>query len=259
MPSPNRPLSPHLQVYRPQITSLLSITHRVSGLALSVGSILLVWQLVAASSGPKSFLAMQGFIGSWMGLVLLVAWSAAFYFHLAEWAAASDLGCWLRLRPAHDLPFGRGGADRDRSVDRHHLDRRFDPVARMKIERMDTPLARVRGLGSAREGVHHWWAQRLTAVALVPLSLWWVISIIRHAGAGYAEFIDWVREPLTSILLVVSIGALFWHASLGVQEVLEDYVHHEGVKIASIIAVKFAAVLLAVAGIFAVLRIALGA
>jgi succinate dehydrogenase / fumarate reductase cytochrome b subunit len=80
----NRPLSPHLQVYKPQITSLLSISHRISGIALSVGAICFVWQLLAAASGPEAFSAFRGFIGSWIGLILLVAWSLAFFFHLAN-------------------------------------------------------------------------------------------------------------------------------------------------------------------------------
>lgn len=84
MASSSRPLSPHIQVYRPQITSLLSIAHRIAGIALSVGAILFVWQLVAAASGPDAFAEFQGFAGSWIGLVLLVAFSGAFYFHLAN-------------------------------------------------------------------------------------------------------------------------------------------------------------------------------
>jgi succinate dehydrogenase / fumarate reductase cytochrome b subunit len=79
-----RPLSPHLQIYRPQITSVLSISHRIAGIALSLGAVLFVWQLVAAADGPAAFAAFQGFIGSWVGLVLLIAFSAAFYFHLAN-------------------------------------------------------------------------------------------------------------------------------------------------------------------------------
>lgn len=84
MPTSSRPTSPHLQVYKPQITSLLSITHRASGIALSIGAILFVWQLVAAASGPAQFASFQSFIGSWMGLVMLVAFSIGFFFHLAN-------------------------------------------------------------------------------------------------------------------------------------------------------------------------------
>jgi succinate dehydrogenase / fumarate reductase cytochrome b subunit len=80
----NRPLSPHLQVYKPQITSLLSISHRATGVALSAGTILLIWQLLAAASGPEAFYQFQGFIGSWFGLTLLAAWSFSMFFHLAN-------------------------------------------------------------------------------------------------------------------------------------------------------------------------------
>jgi succinate dehydrogenase / fumarate reductase cytochrome b subunit len=84
MATSRRPLSPHIQVYRPQITSLLSISHRIAGLALGAGAILFVWQLVAAASGPQAFAEVQDFIGSWIGLVLLVAFSFAFFFHLSN-------------------------------------------------------------------------------------------------------------------------------------------------------------------------------
>jgi succinate dehydrogenase / fumarate reductase cytochrome b subunit len=84
MISDSRPLSPHLQVYRPQLTSVLSILHRFSGIALSVGTILLVWWLVAAAAGPEPFAHAQSFIGSWFGLLLLFAWSAALFYHLCN-------------------------------------------------------------------------------------------------------------------------------------------------------------------------------
>ena len=84
MISDSRPLSPHLQVYRPQLTSVLSILHRFSGLALSVGTILLVWWLVAAAAGPGPFSGAQQFIGSWFGLLLLFGWSVALFYHLCN-------------------------------------------------------------------------------------------------------------------------------------------------------------------------------
>jgi succinate dehydrogenase / fumarate reductase cytochrome b subunit len=79
-----RPLSPHLQVYRPQLTSALSIFHRITGCALAVGTLLLVWWLVAAAAGPEAYAAASGFIGSWLGLLLLLGWSAALFYHLAN-------------------------------------------------------------------------------------------------------------------------------------------------------------------------------
>ncbi len=79
-----RPLSPHLQIYRPQLTSVLSITHRMTGLALSLGTLLLVWWLVALASGPQDFAAAQGFCGSLLGRFVLLGWSFSLFFHLAN-------------------------------------------------------------------------------------------------------------------------------------------------------------------------------
>jgi len=84
MTAGNRPLSPHLQVYKPQITSALSIFHRITGVALAVGTILLVWWLAAAAAGPDSYAGIQGFIGSWIGLILLFGWTAALFYHLCN-------------------------------------------------------------------------------------------------------------------------------------------------------------------------------
>ncbi len=116
-------------------------------------------------------------------------------------------------------------------------------------------LGRVRGLGSAKGGTHHWWMQRLTALALIPLTLWFVVSIVGIAGASHATVIDWIASPMPAVLLVLLIAATFHHAQLGLQVVIEDYIHAEGWKIALIIAVKGLAVLLAVTALFAVLRI----
>ena len=119
-----------------------------------------------------------------------------------------------------------------------------------------TDLGKVRGLGSAKEGTHHWWAQRLTAIALIPLVLWFVASVAGLAGADIGPVRAWIAQPVTAILLVLLIGVTFHHMQLGLQVVIEDYVHAEWLKIAGIILVKFAAVLLAAASAFAVLKIA---
>jgi len=109
---------------------------------------------------------------------------------------------------------------------------------------MRSVLGRVRGLGSAKEGVAHWWAQRLTAVALVPLCLWFVASVVALIGAPYPVFVAWVRNPVEAVLLVLLLLATFHHAQLGLQVVIEDYVHHEPTKLASLLLVKGAALLL---------------
>ena len=124
--------------------------------------------------------------------------------------------------------------------------------------RMRTPLGRAIGLGSAKEGVEHWWSQRLTAIALVPLSLWFVASVISLAGADYVTFTDCVASPLVSVLLILTVVATFWHAMLGAQVVIEDYVHAEGAKIALLVLLRFACFALGLAAVFAVLRIAFG-
>jgi len=124
--------------------------------------------------------------------------------------------------------------------------------------RMRSPLGRAIGLGSAKEGVEHWWAQRLTAIALVPLSLWFVSAIIGLAGADLETMQNWVGLPLPAILLVLLLIATFYHLSLGLQVVIEDYVHTDLAKLGLIIIVRLLSFGFAVAGVFAVVSIALG-
>ena len=122
-----------------------------------------------------------------------------------------------------------------------------------------SPLGRAIGLGSAKEGVGHWWAQRVTALALVPLALWFVIAIVELAGADRALFVDWVRQPLPGVFLVLLMIATFYHGALGLQVVIEDYVENETVRFGLLIVMRLAAIVFAVRGIFAVLKLSLGA
>ena len=121
-----------------------------------------------------------------------------------------------------------------------------------------TPLARARGLGSAREGVHHWWAQRLTAIALIPLVVWFAISLVMMSGADYGAVRAWIGSPVVMVLLILTIAIGLHHGQLGLQVVIEDYVHGDGSKLALIVAVRFIAVLFGLAAIVAVLRIGFG-
>jgi succinate dehydrogenase / fumarate reductase, membrane anchor subunit len=127
----------------------------------------------------------------------------------------------------------------------------------MDRQRMRSPLGRAMGLGSAKEGAEHWWMARVSAVALIPLTLWFVASIIAHTGSDYVTFIVWLRMPLVSILMVLLLIALFYHTTLGLQVVIEDYVHSEA-KFGALIALRLGCVALAVAGILATMRIAFG-
>ena len=121
-----------------------------------------------------------------------------------------------------------------------------------------TPLARARGLGSAKEGVHHWWAQRLTAIALIPLVVWFAISLVMLSGADYTVVRAWIGSPLVMMLLGLTIAVGLHHAQLGMQVVIEDYVGGDGWKLALIVIVKFIAVLFGLGAIVAILRIGFG-
>ena len=120
-------------------------------------------------------------------------------------------------------------------------------------------LAQARGLGSAKVGVAHWWAQRVSAVALVPLTLWFVACLASQFGADYASVTEWLSSPLQASLLAIYLAAIFYHSQLGLQVVIEDYVHIESVKIAALIALQLTNILLAVAAIFSVIMILVGA
>lgn len=126
------------------------------------------------------------------------------------------------------------------------------------VVRFRSALNEVRGLGSAKEGTHHWWLQRLTAVALVPLLLWFSVSLVSLAGADYVEVVAWIRSPWVTVLWVCLIVALFHHAQLGVQVVIEDYVHIEWLKFASIILLKLLSLVLGLASVVAVLKVSFG-
>jgi succinate dehydrogenase / fumarate reductase membrane anchor subunit len=117
---------------------------------------------------------------------------------------------------------------------------------------------RVQGLGSAREGVGHWWMQRVTAVALIPLTLWFAAALIKHAGDKYTSLVLWLQAPLVTISMVLLLCALFYHMALGLQVVAEDYIHVDRVKVSVVILIHLTSFALAAAGILATLRIAFG-
>lgn len=124
--------------------------------------------------------------------------------------------------------------------------------------KLRSPLARVRGLGAAGTGTEEFIAQRLTAIALIPLLLWFVTSVISLALADYATVVAWIRTPWVTILFILLILVLFHHVHAGLQEVLRDYVHHEILKTISMVGMKFLVVTMTVSSVLAILRIALG-
>jgi succinate dehydrogenase / fumarate reductase membrane anchor subunit len=123
---------------------------------------------------------------------------------------------------------------------------------------LKTPLGRVLGLGSAKEGTDHWWAQRVSAVALVLLGVWFVISLLRLESLTYLDVIRFVGVPLNAILLSLLSLTLAYHSYLGVQVVIEDYVHAPGAKVVSLLLSRFAHALVAIAAVYAILVIGIG-
>jgi succinate dehydrogenase / fumarate reductase membrane anchor subunit len=122
-----------------------------------------------------------------------------------------------------------------------------------------TPLGRARGLGSAKNGLHHWWVQRLTALALVPLTVWFVASIVGLVGASYEDVRLWLQGPVNATAMVLFLAVALHHAHLGVQVVLEDYVASHGLRVASVIIVKLLCYGLAALGIVSTLVVTFGA
>ncbi len=120
------------------------------------------------------------------------------------------------------------------------------------------PLAHARGLGTAKEGTGHFIAQRLTAVALAPLSLWFLLAALHHFGSDYAEARSFLAQPLNGALMAAFALALFYHAQLGLQVVIEDYVHTRWLELSAQIAVKFACFFAALLSLLAIVRISLG-
>lgn len=126
------------------------------------------------------------------------------------------------------------------------------------MKHYETAVSRARGLGSAKSGFRHWWMQRVTALVLIPLILYFGFGLAIHAGADYETAREWVAGPISATFWIVLIAAIFYHAALGLQVVLEDYVKDEGLKVGSIILTQAICAVLGVGGVLAVIRIALG-
>lgn len=129
----------------------------------------------------------------------------------------------------------------------------------MSTSEMRSPLARAKGWGSAKSGTHHFWVQRLTALALIPLTLWLCFGLASLPGMAYADFVAWLSSPFSAIMMILTLIAVFYHYALGLQVIIEDYVSNHAVRTSAVIASHFVSVILAVTGIFSVIKIALGA
>jgi len=124
---------------------------------------------------------------------------------------------------------------------------------------MRSPIGRVLGLGTAKEGVGHWWTQRVTSVALIILCLWFVSALVRLGDLNYQLVTLWIARPVNAVMLILLVGTSLYHSQLGVQVVVEDYVVGKGTKVVTMMLINFVHVALAALGIFAILKIAFGA
>lgn len=122
-----------------------------------------------------------------------------------------------------------------------------------------SPLGRVLGLGSAKDGTSHWWGQRVSGGAMVVLGLWFAWSLATMSGFSHAEAVAFISQPLNVVLLLLLSVTMAYHSYLGVQVVIEDYIHGHGLRLAALILSRFAHVFLAVAAVFAILKLGIGA
>ena len=124
--------------------------------------------------------------------------------------------------------------------------------------KMETPLGRVRGLGSARSGAGHWWHERLTSVASLILLVWFFVSLVRLPDLGHETLTQWLAAPLVAVPMLLLILTVFWHLAAGLRVVLEDYVHEEGSKLFWLVAINFVSLFAGGLCVFAELKIAFG-
>jgi succinate dehydrogenase / fumarate reductase, membrane anchor subunit len=121
-----------------------------------------------------------------------------------------------------------------------------------------SPLGRVLGLGSAKDGTGHWWAQRVSAVALIPLTLWFMLSLLSLPTLDYATVRAWLSVPLSGLLAVLLVAVLTYHSYLGTTVVIEDYVHAAGTRLLSLLLLRFLYALIGGACLFAILHVSFG-
>jgi succinate dehydrogenase / fumarate reductase membrane anchor subunit len=221
-----RPLSPHIQTYRWTLTMILSIVHRATGMALYVGTLLLAWWLIAAASGPTAYANVQG-----------------------QRARGPDLGRVDRRHLADGADLDRGLCNRRRTMS--------TPTGHGSPS-MRTPLGKVRNLGASHSGTGDFWRQRLTAVAMVLLIIPVLVIVMMLLGRNQAGAAQILGSMPIAVILVLFIIASTWHMKIGMQVVIEDYIHNEKLKLASVMANNFFCFVVALASIYAIFKLSSG-
>jgi succinate dehydrogenase / fumarate reductase membrane anchor subunit len=120
-----------------------------------------------------------------------------------------------------------------------------------------SPLGKVRGLGSAKNGTHHWWMQKVTAVALIPLTIWFVSSVVHMTQEDYVVVVNWMNSPVVAILMLLFVVTGMYHLKLGLQVIVEDYIHNDFWKMTFQMMITFGCIAVGTTAVFSILKIAL--
>ena len=227
-----RPLSPHLQIYKWQLTSLMSIGHRASGIALSLGSILIVTWLVTLASGPELFSIASLVISHWFGQFILFGFSVVLFYHLLNGIRhlSWDIGYGFNLSIVYKTGYAV----------------LFTALFLTIVTWLTVWF-----------GLNHWITQRVTAIALVPLTIWFVSILAMMKDSSYQSSLNLVSNPFNATILILLILSMFWHAQLGLQVVFEDYISNKNTRMFCIITMKFFMTVIGLLSALSVLRIAL--
>ena len=255
-----RPLSPHLQIYRPMLTMMMSIVHRITGFGLYFGTLLLAWWFIAAA-GPNGYARFEWFIGSWIGRLILLGYTWALIHHM--------LGGVRHL--IWDTGRGLGPVEREWLVAANLIGSiviTLDPVGHRApchgrlgmsgAPHIRTPLARVRGFGTAKSGTAHFWHQRVTAIANIPLTIAAVIILITLLGRNQAAVAQILGSPAIAIIMLLFIASITIHMRIGMAVIIEDYVHDESAKLALLMANTFFTIVVGLAAVYGILKLSFG-
>ncbi len=223
-----RPLSPHLFIYKPTLTMTLSIVHRFTGAGLYFGTLLVAWWLIAAASSPNAYAGVGSFMSSFFGRLILFGYTWALMHHM--------------LGGIRHLIWDTG--------------RGFGPHERewLAVASLVGSIS-LTVVGAARSGTEHFWRQRLTAVANVPLTVAFVFIVVALLGRNQAYVVQILGSPLIAIIMLLFILSVTMHMRIGMQVIIEDYVHDEGHKLVLLMANTFFTVAVALASAFAILTL----